>query len=208
MSSAALPDCTSSCHRLACIYLFFLAFVLQGPRLGSSRRSPVRRCPRGASAGFLHRSADGSQRTALCRRLQTPLPVGIGVDVGKADLSGLRRVSHFKPGVWRNFPSSNHPFWTCVSRESSAPNGEKKPALIATTSATSKIIHPPEDISLVSVRSEGALRTPTPHQLPWNQYVRYSTTRSGGVGVSKGFSRAMFSHVLFFPQASTTEDYY
>ncbi len=30
---------------------------------------------------------------------------------------------------------------------------EKKPALIVTTSATSRIIHPPEDISLVSLQS-------------------------------------------------------
>ena len=29
-------------------------------------------------------------------------------------------------------------------------SSDKKPALIATTSATTKIIHPPEDISLVS----------------------------------------------------------
>ena len=29
-------------------------------------------------------------------------------------------------------------------------SSDKKPALIATTSATTRIIHPPEDISLVS----------------------------------------------------------
>ena len=71
----------------------------------------------------------------------------------KGNVPSLQRVS------WLDRRTSEAFIWklSFLCSDSSSSNGERKPALIATTSATSKIMHPPEDISLVSGLSDPSL---------------------------------------------------
>ena len=98
----------------------------------------------------------GNAATAAGRRgilrwqrptVATALPVG-GVHLNlEAHVPGLRRVSYHLTVLLRRIAMNANGF-EMIFRESSEP--EKKAATIVTSTATTRIIHPPEDISLVS----------------------------------------------------------
>merc|ERR1719431_1908005 len=72
------------------------------------------------------------------------------------------------PGTAPSTVTSQGPRPTFPAYGASAPEEPKKPALIATTGSSSKIVHPPEDLSLEELRAElpqykGAPPPPHPH---------------------------------------------